>query len=41
MLTQEELDSGTLDTKLIGERIKAARKLRGITQEQQIGRAHV
>lgn len=34
MLTQEELDSGTLDTKLIGERIKAARKLRGITQEQ-------
>ena len=34
MLTQEELESGTLDTKLIGERIKAARKLRGITQEQ-------
>ena len=34
MLTLEELDSGTLDTKLIGERIKAARKLRGITQEQ-------
>lgn len=32
VLTQEELDSGTLDTKLIGERIKAARKLRGITQ---------
>ena len=34
VLTQEELDSGTLDTKLVGERIKAARKLRGITQEQ-------
>lgn len=34
VLTQEELESGTLDTKLIGERIKAARKLRGITQEQ-------
>lgn len=34
MLTQEELDSSTLDTRLIGERIKAARKLRGITQEQ-------
>lgn len=34
VLTQEELESGTLDTKLIGERIKAARKLRDITQEQ-------
>lgn len=34
MLTQEEWDSGTLDTKLISDRIKAARKLRGITQEQ-------
>ena len=34
MLTQEELDGYMLDTKLIGERIKAARKLRDMTQEQ-------
>ena len=34
MLTQEELDDSALDIKLIGERIKAARKLCGITQEQ-------
>lgn len=34
VLTQAELEGGTLDTTLMGQRIKKARKIKRMTQEQ-------